>query len=73
MAIEGQHENHVVGKVADPLTLDIQPGHAHGLIELCRIKVICSIEANGELSGRWQPNIGTEGILTATRLEKRKL
>jgi hypothetical protein len=69
----GQYEYHVTGEVADPLTLDLAPGRIHGPIELGRVKVICSLEANGTLTGRWTSEIGTEGTFTATRFEKAKL
>lgn len=66
----GQYEYHVAGKVADPLTLSLQPGQVRGLIELGRVTIICTLEANGKLSGRWQSDIGTEGTLSATKFEK---
>src|SRR3546814_106708 len=69
----GQYEYHVTGEVAAPLTLDLMPGRIHGLIELGRVKAVCSLNAKGDLEGRWTSEIGTEGTFTATRFEKGKL
>src|SRR3546814_14005291 len=55
------------------LTLDLMPGRIHGLIELGRVKAVCSLNAKGDLEGRWTSEIGTEGTFTATRFEKGKL
>src|SRR3546814_16690815 len=45
----GQYEYHVTGEVAAPLTLDLMPGRIHGLIELGRVKAVCSLNAKGDL------------------------
>lgn len=69
----GQYEYHINGHVTAPLTLDLTPGRRRGNIELGKVKVICSLDANGNLTGKWQSEIGTEGALSATRFKDAEL
>jgi len=69
----GQYEYHVTGHVTTPLTLDLTPGRRRGHIELGKVKVICSLDASGDLTGKWQSEIGTEGTFFATRFKDAEL
>jgi len=63
----GIYEYHVIGEASVPLTLNLSPGRRRGHIELGHVKVICSMDSRGELQGRWQSEIGTEGVFRAKR------
>ncbi|WP_300440481.1 nucleotide-binding protein [Zoogloea sp.] len=70
----GQYEYVFAGVVAEPLSIQMIPSRQFSAnVRLGTVQVVCRIESDGKLSGRWRSDIGTEGILTATRYESAPL
>lgn len=69
----GEYEYFISGVAAETLSLRLVPGRQSGGINLGTVQVVCSIDAEGQLSGRWKSDIGTEGIFHAKRFEQKKL
>lgn len=68
----GQYEYLIQGQVSDEgvLSARLVPGaKSQPMIQLGVVQVVCSVDANGEMHGRWKSEIGTEGILRGTRFE----
>lgn len=47
------------------------PGRQTGGLALGKVQVVAGLDADGALVGRWKSDIGTEGILHATRFERK--
>lgn len=72
----GQYEYGIQGQVAEDggLSARLTPvRHQSSAIHLGVVQVLCSVDVNGSMSGRWRSEIGTEGVLTASRFEKTPL
>lgn len=64
----GQYEYVLEGTVADVLSARMVPARqSTSAFSLGVVQVICSMDAEDSLSGRWKSEIGTEGILSAKR------
>lgn len=69
----GQYEYLLEGMVTDVLSVLMIPGRKTAAFQLGKVQVVCSLNAEGQLTGRWKSEIGTEGILSATRFEDKPL
>ncbi|MCX7185422.1 MAG: nucleotide-binding protein [Nitrosospira sp.] len=69
----GQYEYLIRGTAGDNLSLHLVPGRQSGGMTLGIVQVVCSINAEGVLKGRWKSDVGTEGIFTANRFDSGKL
>lgn len=69
----GQYEYFIEGLAADNLSLRLTPGRQTGGLSLGIVQVVCAIDANGNLTGRWKSEIGTEGVFSAKRFESPQL
>ncbi len=68
----GSYEYFIDGVAADPLSLQLIPNDLHrNNFGIAQVDV--SIDAEGNLSGRWKTDIGTEGILSAKRADLKSL
>lgn len=68
----GQYEYLVQGQVSEEgaLSARMVPGaKSQPMIDLGVVQVLCSPDGPSKLSGRWKSEIGTEGVLYATRFE----
>lgn len=65
----GQYEYIITGKGTDNLALFLTPGKQSGGILLGEVKVVCRLNDIGELVGRWESKIGTEGTFKAKKFE----
>lgn len=68
----GQYEYLLEGQVSveDVLSARLVPNRqSNPTLLLGVVSILCSIETAGNLAGRWKSEIGTEGILTATRFK----
>ena len=63
----GQYKYRVIGTVSDNLSLSLTPVWQSGGINLGNAVVIASLLDDGSLTGRWSSDIGTEGIISATK------
>lgn len=62
----GQYEYFIQGEVSDQISLQLTPSQ-QGNFNLGKAQAIGSIDAEGNLLGRWKTDIGTEGIFSAKR------
>lgn len=69
----GQYEYSIEGLAAENLSVRMVPGRQSGGVNLGVVHVVCAIGADGNLTGRWKSEIGTEGIFSAKRFESTKL
>lgn len=69
----GQYEYSVSGVVAEPLALQLHPSRTYGPINLGVVSIVCSIDLNENLAGRWQSTIGTDGVFTLKRFNSAQL
>lgn len=69
----GQYEYFIEGLATDNLSLRLVPGRHSGSFNLGVVQVVCAIDTNGNLTGRWKSDIGTEGIFSAKRFESQQL
>lgn len=66
----GQYEYQMEGQVSaeGALSARLVPSRkSNPVLQLGVVNILCSIETADNLSGRWRSEIGTEGILNATR------
>lgn len=64
----GQYEYHIDGVVTEnSLSLQLIPGRQTGDFTLGKVQVICSLDTENSLTGRWKSDIDTEGIFSAKR------
>lgn len=66
----GQYEYQITGIIKDNLTLNLTPGKRDLGIMLGKVTVICKLEENNKLKGRWKSEIGTEGIFNAEKFDE---
>lgn len=65
----GEYEYEVKGTISKEISLHLTPTrNTHG-IQLGPVNAICAIDAEGKLVGRWKSQIGTEGILSASKFD----
>lgn len=69
----GEYEYFLKGIAGETLSLRLTPGRQSGGINLGRVSVVCSLDAEGQLTGRWKSDIGTEGVFFAKRFETKNL
>lgn len=71
----GQYKYEATGYLTDDnsISLDLNPIWQSGGINLGNAKVIATLKPDGTLSGRWQSNIGTEGIFIATKFDDNEM
>ena len=69
----GEYEYAVDGFVDDVLTAQLTPSGKLPSFPLGIVQVICSINREGVLTGKWKSGIGTEGILTGRKFEDEPL
>lgn len=69
----GEYEYSIQGKAASEMSLRLVPVRKSGNFNLGSVQAICSIDDDGQLTGRWKSDIGTEGIFLATRFSTKKL
>ena len=69
----GQYEYHLLGIAGETLSIRMTPGRQSGAMILGVVQVMCSLDAEGNLVGRWKSDIGTEGIFSAKKFEMKKL
>ena len=62
----GQYKYRVIGTVTDNLSAQLTPIWQSGGIFLGNVTVIVTLQ-DGKLSGRWKSDIGTEGVINATK------
>ncbi|MDP8990404.1 MAG: nucleotide-binding protein [Acidobacteriota bacterium] len=66
----GQYEYKFTGVASEKeLSLNLVPGRRTGGLNLGRVQVVAALAANGEITGRWKSDIGTEGIFHATKYQ----
>jgi len=69
----GQYEYVIQGNATDTLSARLLPSRKTAGISLGVVQVICSVDSEGNLSGRWKSEIGTEGIFSASRFDSKRL
>jgi predicted nucleotide-binding protein len=65
----GQYEYHVSGVVNDMISFQLKPGRQSSGFVLGTVQVVCKLEDDGRLLGRWKSDVQTEGVFTAKRFE----
>ena len=65
----GEYEYIIDGAASETLSLNLLPGRRSAGLNLGRVQVLGSLDENGELTGRWRSEIGTEGVFRAKRFE----
>jgi predicted nucleotide-binding protein len=69
----GQYEYLVSGEASDSLSLHLHPSGTYSPINLGNVNVVGSIDAVGNLTGRWRSTIGTDGIFKVKKFNADKL
>lgn len=69
----GQYEYSIEGIQENGLSLNLVPGRRDSHIELGRVRVICNLNAEKKLVGRWESEIGTSGIFTAEKFDEAEM
>lgn len=69
----GSYEYHLSGKAAEQLSFKMVPGRQSGGLNLGIVQVVCALQADGTLSGRWKSDVQTEGVFSAKRFDAPKL
>lgn len=69
----GQYEYHLSGTAEENLSFKLTPGRQSRGLTLGAVQVVCTLESDGSLAGRWRSDIGTEGAFKATRFESKQL
>jgi len=63
----GQYKYSVIGTASDVLSAHLTQIWQSGGILLGKVTVIATLQDNGNLTGRWESDIGTEGVINATK------
>lgn len=71
--ILGEYEYVIEGTVSETLSFRLLPSRQSGGINLGVVQAVCSINSEGQLTGRWKSNIGTQGIVTAKKFDTSNL
>ena len=71
----GQYKYSVIGSVNldEGFSVNLTPVWQSGGINLGSAQVIATLQSDGNLSGRWVSNIGTEGIFSAKKFNDEKM
>lgn len=69
----GQYEYIAKGTAGEGLSLVLHPGKQTGGLNLGIVQVIGQLQSENTMTGRWQSNIGTEGIFSAKRFDTKAL
>ncbi|HLX96232.1 MAG TPA: nucleotide-binding protein [Verrucomicrobiae bacterium] len=71
----GQYEYNVNGTIKDKsISMRMLPGRQSSTtFVLGVVQAICNLEKDGNISGRWKSEVGTEGILTAKKHDTKQL
>jgi predicted nucleotide-binding protein len=69
----GQYEYIISGKVSDSLSLQLKPGRRFSPVSLGDVTVVCKMQPDGKIAGKWRSSIGTEGVFKANRFEADEL
>lgn len=65
----GQYEYIITGTGSENLSLPMKPGRQTEGILLGDIEVVCKLNTNNELVGRWVSTVGTEGTFNAKKFD----
>jgi predicted nucleotide-binding protein len=65
----GQYEYVVTGVAKGGLSFKLTPGQRTGGLNLGNVHVLCKLNPDGSISGRWKSDIGTDGAFTAKRFD----
>lgn len=69
----GQYEYLIEGNAENGLSLSLTPGRRDSHIEIGRVRVICHLNAEKKLVGRWESEIGTSGVFTAEKFDEEEM
>lgn len=69
----GQYEYRIEGRLTDSLSFKLHPVREHLGINLGVVQVVCALEEENKLSGRWKSTNGMQGAFDACRYPAEKL
>ncbi|MBK0089459.1 TIR domain-containing protein [Erwinia sp. S59] len=69
----GQYEYLIEGSADNGLSLNLIPGRKDAHINLGRVRVICNLNAEKKLVGRWESEIGTSGVFIAEKFDETEM
>jgi predicted nucleotide-binding protein len=67
----GRYECVITGTIADRISLRLTPGQRTHNLVLGVVQVVCTLEGEETLSGRWKSELGTEGTFNAKRFDSK--
>jgi len=66
----GQYQYIIEGSIDNGLNLHLTPGKRESHINIGRVRVLCNLDAENNLVGRWESEIGTSGVFVAEKFDE---